>query len=157
MDNNNIDFKDLWKKQAVSQPNMEDLMLRLKKFKRTNLRNLWITNILLFATSAFILFVWYYYQPQFVSSKLGIVLAIAAMAMYVLVYNRSLNDFKNSVSTNGGYYIGRYEARTTTPRTSADNALTQITEKPVLGEFEPNVEISPPLSIVALTPSPVHQ
>ena len=41
MDSNNIDFKDLWKKQAVSQPNMEDLMLRLKKFKRTNLRNLW--------------------------------------------------------------------------------------------------------------------
>ena len=57
MDSNNIDFKDLWKKQAVSQPNMEDLMLRLKKFKRTNLRNLWITNILLFATIAFILFV----------------------------------------------------------------------------------------------------
>ena len=67
MDSNNIDFKDLWKKQAVSQPNMEDLMLRLKKFKRTNLRNLWITNILLFATIAFILFVWYYYQPQFVT------------------------------------------------------------------------------------------
>ncbi len=57
MDSNNIDFKDLWKKQAVSQPNMEDLMLRLKKFKRTNLRSLWITNILLFATIAFILFV----------------------------------------------------------------------------------------------------
>ena len=100
MDSNNIDFKDLWKKQAVSQPNMEDLMLRLKKFKRTNLRSLWITKILLFATIAFILFVWYYYQPQFVSSKIGIVLAIAAMAMYVLVYNRSLNDFKNSDTTH---------------------------------------------------------
>lgn len=100
MDNNNIDFKDLWKKQAVSQPDMEDLLSRLKKFKKANLRSLWRTNILLFAASAFILFVWYYYQPQFISSKIGIVLGIVAMAMYVLVYNRSLKDFKNSDATH---------------------------------------------------------
>ena len=42
---------------------------------------------------------------------------------------KNITNFKNSVTSNGGYYIGRYEARTTTPRTSADNALTQITEK----------------------------
>ncbi|MBF4493778.1 hypothetical protein IRZ83_16580 [Flavobacterium sp. JLP] len=105
MDNNNIDFKDLWKKQTVSQPNIEDLLARLKQFKKVNLRSLWKTNILLFATSAFILFVWYYYQPQFISSKIGIVLAIAAMAMYVFVYNRSLKDFKNidATQTNHEY------------------------------------------------------
>ncbi|WP_029270674.1 hypothetical protein [Flavobacterium sp. KJJ] len=105
MDNNNIDFKDLWKKQTVSQPNIEDLLARLKQFKKANLRSLWKTNILLFATSAFILFVWYYYQPQFISSKIGIVLAIAAMAMYVFVYNRSLKDFKNidATQTNHEY------------------------------------------------------
>ena len=33
------------------------------------------------------------------------------------------------MATNGGYYIGRYEARTLTKRTAAGNALTQITEK----------------------------
>ena len=42
---------------------------------------------------------------------------------------KNITNFKNSVSSNGGYYIGRYEARTTTERTAADNALTQITEK----------------------------
>ncbi len=42
---------------------------------------------------------------------------------------KSITDFKSSVETNGGYYIGRYEARTTTKRTVAGNALTQITEK----------------------------
>ena len=31
--------------------------------------------------------------------------------------------------SNGGYYIGRYEARTTTERSSEDDTLTQITEK----------------------------
>ncbi len=42
---------------------------------------------------------------------------------------KNITNFKNSVTQNDGYYIGRYEARTATARTSADNTLTQITEK----------------------------
>ena len=42
---------------------------------------------------------------------------------------KNITNFKNSVTTNGGYYIRRYEARTTTKRTAEGNALTQITEK----------------------------
>ena len=44
---------------------------------------------------------------------------------------KNITNFKNSVATNGGYYIGRYEARTATDRNAAGNVLTltQITEK----------------------------
>ncbi|MFR0921892.1 MAG: hypothetical protein ACLSG7_02105 [Clostridia bacterium] len=42
---------------------------------------------------------------------------------------KNITNFKNSVSANGGYYIGKYEARTATTRSTKDNALTQITEK----------------------------
>ena len=42
---------------------------------------------------------------------------------------KNITNFKKSVAQNGGYYIGRYEARTATTRNSAGNALTQITEK----------------------------
>ena len=42
---------------------------------------------------------------------------------------KSITNFKNSVVQNGGYYIGRYEARTATARNATGNALTQITEK----------------------------
>ena len=42
---------------------------------------------------------------------------------------KNIVNFTNSVKANGGYYIGRYEARTTTARTASGNALTQITEK----------------------------
>ena len=42
---------------------------------------------------------------------------------------KSITNFKNSVVQNGGYYIGRYEARTATFRSASGNALTQITEK----------------------------
>ena len=42
---------------------------------------------------------------------------------------KNITNFKNSVATNGGYYIGRYEARTTKARSNENDALTQITEK----------------------------
>ena len=38
--------------------------------------------------------------------------------------------FRKSAIENGGYYIGRYEARTATPRSSENDSLTQITVKP---------------------------
>jgi tRNA U34 5-carboxymethylaminomethyl modifying GTPase MnmE/TrmE len=31
---NNIDFKNLWKQQAVSPPNIEELLAKLKHFKK---------------------------------------------------------------------------------------------------------------------------
>lgn len=99
MDNNNIDFKDLWKKQTVSQPNIEDLLARLKQFKKVGLRCLWITNILLLATCGFIVFIWYFYQPEFISTKIGIVVMIATMVIYLLVYNRLLTIYKNIDAT----------------------------------------------------------
>jgi hypothetical protein len=106
MENNtNIDFKDLWKKQTVSQPNIEDLLARLKQFKKAGLRSLWKTNILLFATSAYILFIWYHYEPQFISSKIGIVFIILAMLLYVVVYNGLLKIYKDidTTQTNQEY------------------------------------------------------
>jgi predicted signal transduction protein with EAL and GGDEF domain len=103
--NNNIDFKDLWKKQTISQSNIEDLLVRLKQFKKAGLRTLWITNILLFATCAFIILVWYTYQPEFISTKIGIVLVILAMVIYLVFYNRLVSIYKNIVTaqTNQEY------------------------------------------------------
>lgn len=105
MDNNNIDFKDLWKKQTINQPNIEDLMTRLKQYKKIALRSLWITNVLLFATCVFIVFIWYFYQPEFISTKIGIVLTILAMVIYLFVYNRLLRTYKNidEAQTNQQY------------------------------------------------------
>lgn len=96
---NNIDFKDLWKKQSVSQPDLTDLLARLTKFKKAALRSLWMINIMLSVTTLFIVFIWIYYQPQFISTKIGIVLTILAMVVYVFVYNKLMSDYKNIDST----------------------------------------------------------
>ncbi|MFV5687704.1 hypothetical protein ACM55M_03660 [Flavobacterium sp. ZT3R25] len=102
---NNIDFKDLWKKQAVSQPNMDELLSKLKYFKRASLRKLVITNVLLIATIAFIISIWYYYQPEFISTKIGIVLTVLAMVMYLFVYNKLVASYKtiDGAQSNNDY------------------------------------------------------
>jgi small-conductance mechanosensitive channel len=89
----NINFKDLWQQQPIIDPDMKDLMNRLHKFKQSNIRRLIKTNILLIATSLFIAFVWYYYQPDFITTKMGIVIIILAMAVFLFVYNKMFSLF----------------------------------------------------------------
>ena len=102
---NNIDFKNLWKQQAVSPPNIEELLAKLKHFKKTSLRRLILTNAMLIATCILILLIWYYYQPQFLSTKIGIVLNVAIMAIYLFVYNRLFDAYKelDNTDSNAAY------------------------------------------------------
>lgn len=95
MDSNDLYFKDLWKKQSASKPNIEDLLARVRQFKKVSLRRLWITNILLAATCISIIFIWYYCQPEFLSTKIGIVVTISTMVIYLVVYNRLMTIYKN--------------------------------------------------------------
>ncbi|UPK67614.1 hypothetical protein [Chitinophaga filiformis] len=97
---NNIDFKALWQQQPVIEPDMKDLMNRLHQFKQSNIRRLIKTNILLIATSLFIGFIWYYYQPQFITTKMGIVITVLAMVIFLLVYNRMLALFNKIDNTS---------------------------------------------------------
>ncbi len=103
---NNIDFKDLWKKQVVSEPNMDDLMQKLKRFKKLSLRKLIVTNVLLIATSLFIAYIWYAYQPQLVTTKAGIVLVILSMVIYLLAYNKLFTVYQTIDNTqNNSQYL----------------------------------------------------
>lgn len=93
----NINFNALWAKQISIEPNQEKLLVQVKKMKQSNLRKLAIANCLLLATSAFIILVWIYYQPQLITTKVGIVLIILAIAIYLFAYNKSYSLFKNEV------------------------------------------------------------
>jgi membrane protein YdbS with pleckstrin-like domain len=92
---NNINFKDLWAKQTSLAPNPENLIADIKKMKQSNLRKLVFTNILLIATSIFIISIWIHYQPQFLTTKIGIILTILAMAVFLFAYNNSYSLFKS--------------------------------------------------------------
>ncbi|SDJ55879.1 hypothetical protein [Chryseobacterium jejuense] len=99
----NIDFKNIWKQQTSPKPNIEELINRLKKFKNENLRKLILTNILLIATCLCIAFIWYHYQPQLISTKIGIVLVILAMVVFLLAYNRMFTVFYKIDNTQSNH------------------------------------------------------
>lgn len=96
----NIDFKALWQQQSVTAPDMQDLMNRLQQFKKSNTRKLIITNILLIATSIFIAFIWYYYQPQLITTKMGIVITILAMLIFLSDHNKMFALFAKIDNTS---------------------------------------------------------
>nr|WP_315026235.1 hypothetical protein [uncultured Chryseobacterium sp.] len=109
----NIDFKNIWKQQTSSKPNIEDLLKGLKKFKKESLRKLIIANILLIATCVCIAFIWYRYQPQLISTKIGIVLVILAMVVFLLAYNRLFMTFYTIDNTrpNSEYLQNLYSVK----------------------------------------------
>lgn len=106
MDNANIDFTAIWKQQKVSPPNIEELLYKLKRFKKSGLQKIIISNIILAATSSFIIFIWYYYQPQFITTKIGIVLIILAMVIFIFSNNKLFSVFnKIDNTTNNNEYL----------------------------------------------------
>ena len=109
----NIDFKNIWKQQTSNKPNIEELLGKLKKFKNENLRKLILTNLLLIATSLGIVFIWYRYQPQLATTKIGIVLVILAMVIFLLAYNKLFMVFYkiDDTQSNSDYLQNLYVVR----------------------------------------------
>ncbi|WP_330743414.1 hypothetical protein [Chryseobacterium sp. CP-77] len=89
----NIDFNNIWKQQTSNRPNMEELLGKLKKFRNQNLRRLIFANIALIATSLLILLIWYRYQPEMITTKIGIVLVVLGMVIFLLAYNKMFMIF----------------------------------------------------------------
>ena len=88
--NNNIDIKDLWNKQEFDVPDIHELFKKARELKKSNLIRLLITNVLLILTVAFVVFIWYYYQPEMLTTKLGIILVVLAMVLYLFAYNQMI-------------------------------------------------------------------
>jgi uncharacterized coiled-coil protein SlyX len=89
----NIDFKNIWKQQTSNKPNLEELIGKLKKFRNQNLRKLILANIGLITTSLLIIYIWYRFQPQMITTKIGIVLVILAMVIFLFAYNKMFMVF----------------------------------------------------------------
>jgi hypothetical protein len=101
----NFDIKDLWAKQTISPQMTAEMLSSFKTLQQKHWRRLILTNVLLIGTALFIAFIWYYYQPQFLTTKLGIILAILAMVVYLFVYNQLIPSLKqmNFEQSNSAY------------------------------------------------------
>jgi hypothetical protein len=78
------------------------LLQKIEGVKKASYKNLIVTTVLFAVTSLFICWIWLTYNPQFITTKLGIVLIILAMAIYGYSLNQQYPLLKNmdSASSN---------------------------------------------------------
>lgn len=91
-----VDLKELWAKQQAEKPDVDMLFKRIGRFKKKHLIKLVKANLLLIVTVLFNGFVWFYFQPQMLTTKIGICLVIIGIAVFLFVYNKMIPLLWNS-------------------------------------------------------------
>lgn len=105
---NNIDLKSLWTKRTTPSPASDVMQQKIKAFQRQRKTYVAKMNICLTASSLIIIGVWIFMQPELLSTKLGIVVIIASMAMAMWFHNRSLLLYTNiDAAQNNTEYLER--------------------------------------------------
>lgn len=66
-----IDIKELWRKQAVPFADCSGLFKEVNHFKRKKVLELIVLNAVLWMTICFVAFVWIYFKPQLLVTKIG--------------------------------------------------------------------------------------
>jgi len=79
----NINFKQYWNKQKIETQTPEELIKKANKYKRKTRFKLIVANIVLLISCMGISFVWFYYQPEYLTTKIGIIVIIIAILIYV--------------------------------------------------------------------------
>ncbi len=98
----NQDFKNMWQKQNAQAPNMNEINSKVTKMRRSQLRRILLTNLTLAGTTIFIIFIWIHYQPEMITTKLGIILMVLAMGIFAVLNGqlrpviKNLDDSKNA-------------------------------------------------------------
>lgn len=105
MQTNTIDFKSIWKEQKTPNRSMKELKGKIQNFNRKNHYKIVLVNILFFLTFSVIFYIWYYFNPILLTTKIGIVLCFIAMLFSIYFYNKIFTLFKklNEFESNKDY------------------------------------------------------
>ena len=90
----NIDIKELWSKQFVPYANQSDILKRISKFRKKSITRVVILNLILLLTIFFILFIWIYFKPQYLSSKIGIILTIIPISLVIITNYKLIPSYR---------------------------------------------------------------
>ena len=80
---NNIDFKAMWTREETPAPDISEIFAKANQLSRKTRNKIWRGNILLTLTGLFMVFVWWYYQPQTITTKIGLILIMVAITVFV--------------------------------------------------------------------------
>jgi uncharacterized membrane protein YdbT with pleckstrin-like domain len=85
---NNTNLNELWAEQTTSPLTMEELLLRFSEIKSKGLKKLILVNILMISTIAYIIFIGLYFEPRLLTTKIGVVVTLIGIVVYMIVYNQ---------------------------------------------------------------------
>lgn len=89
----NIDFKDLYQQQGSPEHDVKEIYGAVQKLRRSKIRSIVLANIFLLFTSFAIGWIWIEYQPQMISTKLGMIIVILAMLIMLFFINRTYSFY----------------------------------------------------------------
>lgn len=78
-----IDIKELWRKQVEPAINPLEIIKGVKNFRKRNIQKIIIINVVLLLTICFAIFIWAYFKPQLLTTKIGIVITLLPMCLVV--------------------------------------------------------------------------
>ena len=89
--NNTDDLKALWAMQpAADRPDSKTLVQKAVRSKNKLLFRFLLSSVALVLTTVFLLFIWVFFQPQLFTTKLGIILIIGAIGLYLTASQSSV-------------------------------------------------------------------
>ena len=88
--NDKDNLKELWLKQTTEPPLIEDIFIKFRKMKRRKITVLIAVNILMAITIGVIILIWMYFEPKFMTTKIGIIITVLGILIYLFAYNQIL-------------------------------------------------------------------
>ena len=93
---NDIDIRELWNRQVVPAVDQSGILGKIESFRKKRIRRTVILNVVLLLTIIFIIFIWVYFKPELMSTKIGIILSVLPMGA-VLVFNNGLTSLYRKI------------------------------------------------------------
>lgn len=88
-----IDLKELWGQEEINTPDVVDFIKKTQKFKKRNTLRLAFTVLILMLTIIWIISVWIFFKPEWITTKIGNILVITTIATYIVFTSKMLPLF----------------------------------------------------------------
>lgn len=102
---NNINLKKLWEKQSVPVADWSDVLRKINRFKKNRIQKKINIIIILMLTIGLASFIWIYFEPQLIVTKIGIILSVASMGIATIFNYKLILLYKmiDERQTNSNY------------------------------------------------------
>lgn len=86
MQTDNINFQDIWNNKNADIPNIQEIKATAEKYRKKQLSGTLLLMLWLMATAFGIIFIWNVINFKMVTTSLGIILILIALAFYIYLF-----------------------------------------------------------------------